>query len=407
MGTLAAGAPEGLGAWGELLRGWPVEAGWDAERGRFVRAARPVAKGETVLRAVPYAAAPLGSHVKRVCGGCMQARRGGRLELYCPGCAQVFYCSQECLEAHARGTAGPARRGSGTPTWRRPPHRLTCAPLKLFASGNLDAELESVLRLVVEVVALAHLEEVSPAAATAAAEGGAAGGAAERALVHRDFVLLQSHHGGMDARQRKELKKPLALLRRVLGAGGWPDFQVPSEEELLSLVSRVDSNCFGMWSDRQSEGRGAGGQGGAEINEKAPECIGREVYIPASLFNHACSPNCEIDAGHGWLEVVTVQDVPKGEELLISYIDVNRPSSARRNYLKKFYKFDCKCPLCLEEAQGGSHKKYSYERSQKTPKKGKQGRGRKGKKGAAGSQAPGGGLSEKDIDNAFQKLMSS
>ena len=96
-----------------------------------------------------------------------------------------------------------------------------------------------------------------------------------------------------------------------------------------------------------------------------------------------------------------------GEELLISYIDVNRPSSARRNYLKKFYKFDCKCPLCLEEAQGGSHKKYSYERSQKTPKKGKQGRGRKGKKGAAGSQAPGGGLSEKDIDNAFQKLMSS
>ncbi len=401
MGTSAAAAPEGLEAWGELLRGWPVEVGRDAERGRFVRAARRVAKGETVLRAVPYAAASLGSHVKRVCGGCMQSRRGGRLELYCPGCAQVFYCSQECLEAHARGTEGPAGPGSGAPTWRRPPHRLTCAPLKLFASGNLDAELESVLRLVVEIAALAHLEEASPAAAAAAAEEAATGGAAGRALGHRDFLMLQSHHAGMDARQRRGLKKPMALLRKALAAGDWPGFQVPSEEELLSLVSRVDSNCFGMWSDRQSEGGGAGGQGGAR---KTPECIGREVYIPASLFNHACSPNCEIDAGHGWLEVVTLRDVAEGEELSISYIDVNRPSSARQKYLQKFYKFDCKCPLCLEEAQSGSQKKYSYERSQKTPKKGKQGRA---KKGAAGSGQPAGGVLEKDIDNAFQKLMSS
>ena len=128
------------------------------------------------------------------------------------------------------------------------------------------------------------------------------------------------------------------------------------------------------------------------------------MYIPASLFNHACSPNCEIDAGHGWLEVVTLRDVAEGEELSISYIDVNRPSSARQKYLQKFYKFDCKCPLCLEEAQSGSQKKYSYERSQKTPKKGKQGRA---KKGAAGSGQPAGGVLEKDIDNAFQKLMSS
>ena len=96
----------------------------------------------------------------------------------------------------------------------------------------------------------------------------------------------------------------MALLQKALEAGGWLGFSIPLEEVLLSLVSRIDSNCFGMWSSRPSAGEGA--------CMKVPECIGREIYIPASLFNHACSPNCEIDAGHGWLEVVTLEDVPEG-----------------------------------------------------------------------------------------------
>ena len=397
----------GVERWTELLADWPVVVGQDAERGRFVKAARRIGKGDTVLRAVPFAAAQLGSHLKRVCGGCMQARRGGRLELHCPGCAQVFYCSRECLEAHARGS----RAGEGGPV-RRPPHRLTCAPLKMFASGNLDAELESVLRLVVEVAALAHLEKAPHEISNegegherqgARGSGGAQMGPEEEEATFKDFLLLQSHHENMDAMQRKVLRKPIALLRKALGSGHWPGFEVPTEEELLSWVSRVDSNCFGMWASRPPKGEGEG--------PKAPECIGREVYVAASLFNHACSPNCEIDAGHGWLEVVALQDVEQGAELSISYIDGGRPVSSRRKYLQKFYKFDCKCPLCLEESQGGAQKKYSYERSHSTPKKGKKGHAKKGpkKKGQSGSDGPAadGALSEKCIDDAFQKLMFS
>ena len=228
----------GVERWAELLAGWPVAVGQDAERGRFVKAARRVVEGETVLRAAPFAAAQLGSHLKRVCGGCMRANLGGRLELHCPGCAQVFYCSRECLEAHARGS----RAGEGGPG-RRPPHTLTCAPLKMFASGNLDAELESVLRLVVEVAALAHLEK-APHEVSNEGEGherhGARGsegtqmdprGLRDEEATFKDFLLLQSHHKNMDAMQRKELRKPVALLRKALGAGSWPGFDVPTEEE--------------------------------------------------------------------------------------------------------------------------------------------------------------------------------
>ena len=42
-----------------------------------------------------------------------------------------------------------------------------------------------------------------------------------------------------------------------------------------------DSNCFGLFLDKD--------------HKKEPELAGREVYLLASLMNHSCRPNCEID----------------------------------------------------------------------------------------------------------------
>ena len=62
------------------------------------------------------------------------------------------------------------------------------------------------------------------------------------------------------------------------------------------------------------------------------------------------------------IQLKTLRDVAVGDEVTISYIDENRPRSARRDNLASSYHFNCTCSRCTEEAESGSAK-YSYSRS--------------------------------------------
>jgi len=48
----------------------------------------------------------------------------------------------------------------------------------------------------------------------------------------------------------------------------------PTAASLQLLVSRIDSNCFGCFS-----------------NDSGPP-FARGVFLEAAMFNHSCSPNC-------------------------------------------------------------------------------------------------------------------
>jgi hypothetical protein len=77
---------------------------------------------------------------------------------------------------------------------------------------------------------------------------------------------------------------------------------------------------------------------GFSINNEQGKC-GFGLFPRAALFNHSCYPNCEViflPKTHA-MEIRTVREVEKGEELFISYIGTNVPYWLRRvlfdNYL--------------------------------------------------------------------------
>lgn len=59
------------------------------------------------------------------------------------------------------------------------------------------------------------------------------------------------------------------------------------------------------------------------------------VYLRQAMINHCCTPNCakfrRVDgSGRVWSEIVTVRDLPSGEEVTISYLDPIEQSWAAR-----------------------------------------------------------------------------
>jgi len=96
----------------------------------------------------------------------------------------------------------------------------------------------------------------------------------------------------------------------------------------LSLVTRViGTNCF---SSRDSQDGACG------------------IFLQASLLSHSCQPNCSwiYDLDNRILEIKTTQNIPKGEELTVSYIPVSDDSQARKKILQQQRGFDCCCQLC-------------------------------------------------------------
>lgn len=62
------------------------------------------------------------------------------------------------------------------------------------------------------------------------------------------------------------------------------------------------------------------------------------IYPFASMFNHSCDSNCEAIRDGRDLIIKTKRPINCNEELTISYIDTDRPVSARRDHLFRDYK---------------------------------------------------------------------
>jgi len=81
------------------------------------------------------------------------------------------------------------------------------------------------------------------------------------------------------------------------------------------------------------------------------ETIGWCLDSQVSMFNHSCDANCFISCGHdGTMSVIANSDIPPGQELCISYIDILRDefkdTATRRAHLQDSYCFLCNCPKC-------------------------------------------------------------
>jgi len=75
------------------------------------------------------------------------------------------------------------------------------------------------------------------------------------------------------------------------------------------------------------------------------------MYQLTSFMNHSCSPNAKGVYSRDFPRVTmtTSENIPKGEQIFIKYIDTSRPKRERQIALKRTYGFECKCSKCQSE----------------------------------------------------------
>lgn len=195
------------------------------------------------------------------------------------------------------------------------PHALVCPVLSHFGGCKCDADMESVLHMCLDVLALQHLEASSTGRCGMNFMNSTLSGAccswshghmhsaevinlqlellctrslmqmstrlwalqckrtsvcsATQALTvtlftsgeqlragrmgHEDFLLLQDHSADFSAQDRRDWLKALAFLEGALHKAAWPG-ACPKPQELLHIVGRIAANNFG-WGTGPYPGR--------------------------------------------------------------------------------------------------------------------------------------------------------
>lgn len=100
----------------------------------------------------------------------------------------------------------------------------------------------------------------------------------------------------------------------------------------MSLIGRIDENTFGV--------RG---------NINLSYAYG--FYPSISFINHSCAPNLGVVQDRRILRMHALHDIKAGEELNISYLELNRSTEVRRQHLMAEYNFFCLCPRCCLNAR--------------------------------------------------------
>ncbi|KVH87869.1 SET domain-containing protein [Cynara cardunculus var. scolymus] len=79
--------------------------------------------------------------------------------------------------------------------------------------------------------------------------------------------------------------------------------------------------------------------------------LGTGLYPVISIINHSCSPNSVLVFEGRMATVRAMQRIPKGSEVLISYIETAGSTMTRQKALKEQYFFTCCCPRCIKLGQ--------------------------------------------------------
>lgn len=76
------------------------------------------------------------------------------------------------------------------------------------------------------------------------------------------------------------------------------------------------------------------------------DVLGSCVSATGARINHSCNPNCVYMFSEGSLAIQSLEAVPKGKELTISYVDPKTPTTKRQKELQSKWYFMCTCNYC-------------------------------------------------------------
>eukprot|EP00741_Cyanophora_paradoxa_P001647 tig00000498_g1598.t1 len=164
--------------------------------------------------------------------------------------------------------------------------------------------------------------------------GGGGGGPGATGDPWEDLAVLETHRDRFEAAQLARFERAAALLLAALPEA--PRASVaPTEARVASLLCAVRVNAYGF-----PDGLLSG-------------CKGFGLYPRLSLMAHSCEPNAAFVASRGRLAVRANRRVPAGSEVAVSYVDLWKPTAARRAYLRATKFFECSCPRCSSPDEGG------------------------------------------------------
>uniref|UniRef100_A0A2C9U173 SET domain-containing protein n=1 Tax=Manihot esculenta TaxID=3983 RepID=A0A2C9U173_MANES len=137
---------------------------------------------------------------------------------------------------------------------------------------------------------------------------------------------LVSHMKDIDEKQLVLYAQMANLVSLILQ---WPDINI---KEIAENFSKLACNAHTICD-----------------SELRP--LGTGLYPVVSIINHSCLPNAVL-VFEGRLAVVrALQHMPKGAEVLISYIETAGSTMTRQKSLRQQYFFTCACPRCIKMGQ--------------------------------------------------------
>ncbi|ORX42530.1 SET domain-containing protein [Piromyces finnis] len=139
------------------------------------------------------------------------------------------------------------------------------------------------------------------------------------------FLSLMTHQDKIEFEEWKYLRDMAKAVLLIV-----PDLEEKtSQSELIQHLLRFKCNNF-VYHDTQLFG------------------IAESAFPVGSLFNHSCCPNATLYYHEGRQIIRAMRDIPRGEEICITYTDVMNARPQRQQILLQKYKFECQCDRCLD-----------------------------------------------------------
>jgi len=245
----------------------------------------------------------------------------------CSRCKIAHYCSRECqVKAWKYG------------------HKYTCKlwkEKKLFDNDIMDVDL--LVQVVLKICA-GDVKDTSSSSNNTIKKSEVTGSMAPDKLkditesqealqwkekedqINREaFLSLMTHQDKIEFEEWKYLRDMAKAVFLIA-----PDLESKtSESELIQHLLRFKCNNF-VYHDTQLFG------------------MAESAFPVGSLFNHSCSPNATLYYHEGRQIVRAMRDIPRGEEICITYTDVMNARPQRQQLLLQKYKFECRCFRCID-----------------------------------------------------------
>ncbi|XP_058754215.1 histone-lysine N-methyltransferase ASHR1-like [Vicia villosa] len=224
------------------------------------------------------------------CDGCFRTTNLSK----CSRCQVVWYCGTPCQKSE----------------WRL--HRLECEALSRLDDRKRKSVTPSI-RLMLKLYLRRKLQDEKIIPSTAMDN-------------YKLVEALVAHMSDITEEQLVLYAQMANLVHLILQ---WPEINI---KEIAEIFSKFACNAHTICD-----------------SELRP--LGTGLYPVVSIINHSCLPNSVLVFEGRMASVRALQHLPKGTEVLISYIETAGSTVTRQKALKEQYLFTCVCPLCSKVGQ--------------------------------------------------------